>query len=100
MTISVPSGQKLNIEGVGGDTYIDYFSGMRLVSDNKATQASMVEAGRKTVEQYSWAKCSEKTLNTYRKVLHEREGGNTKAMRAGARADSSGGAAQEIACAG
>lgn len=34
MTISVPSGQKINIEGVGGDTYIDYSSGMRLVSNN------------------------------------------------------------------
>lgn len=68
--------------------------------DNKAKQASMVAAGGRTVEQYSWAKCSQKTIDTYRKVLHEREGGNTKAMRAGVGVDPGSGAAQEIACAG
>lgn len=34
MGVFVPSGEKVGFEGASGDTYIDYSSGMRLVSDN------------------------------------------------------------------
>lgn len=34
MGVFVPSGGKVGFEGASGDTYIDYSSGMRLVSDN------------------------------------------------------------------